>query len=107
MSAHLKAFIKAEFSSFIKAYLENEQHGLRSVEEPFMEHVTEAFNEYIQNEMSVRHLLASHLAQDDAMNDKDHLTDRLTYWENQEGDESIEECIQQINGIKMLISGCS
>ena len=107
MSAHLKAFIKAEFTSFVKAYLEEEMDTIRELEEPFEEHVTEAFNEYIQHEMDIKGLLASHLSQDDCCGDKDHLKDRLTYWEDAEGDESEEERIQQVNGIKLLISGCS
>ena len=105
--SNISAFVKGEFKSFITAYLEEEQDNLRSIEEPFEEHLTEAFNEYIQQEMSIKHLLASHLAQDDAMDDKDHLQDRLTYWENAEGDEPLVERTQQVNGIKLLISGCS
>jgi len=107
MSKHLKAFLEQEFKSFIPGYLETEQNSLRSIEEPLEEHLTQAFNEYIQEEMSVKHMLANFLAQNDAMDDKEHLQDRLTYWENGEGPEDDEERTAQINGIKLLIKGCS
>ena len=107
MSKHLQAFIEEEFNKFVGTYLEDEVDSLRDIEEPFEELVTEAFNEYVQNEMSVKDLLATFLAQDDMLDDREALKGRLEYWDSPENGESEQEVQHQKTGIKLLIKGCS
>jgi len=100
----LASYIKESFNLFIEGQLtEDGPHSLSQLSKEFDATILEQVNEYIQHEVSVKHLLANHLAQHDAMDSKDHLTERLAYWENNEGDDDEEERQQQISGIKLLI----
>jgi len=104
MSDHLQAFVNAQFKHFINGNLvAGAYDNVEGMRESFEEGITEAFNEFIQEEVSMKHLLANHLAQHDAMDSKDHLLERLAYWVNEEGPESEEEREEQIIGINMLL----